>query len=146
VPVRAGHDLDRAAAGVVAAGAGRAAPGQVEGAERLRDGIAEALGDQLVGLYLHGSLALGDFYPPASDVDFHAATTGALDAPALERLGAMHARFKVEGGWLNRLEGVYLPPAALRRRDPAGGGCPGSGSTGNSAWGSPGRPGCWTAG
>jgi hypothetical protein len=92
--------------------------------ERLRDGLGEALGDQLVGLYLNGSLALGDFFPPASDVDFHAATPGPLDDPAMERLAAMHAGFKAEGGWLNRLEGVYLPPAALRRQDPAGGRLP----------------------
>jgi Domain of unknown function (DUF4111) len=87
---------------------------------RLRDGAVEALGDRLVGLYLHGSLALGDFYPPASDIDFHAATAAALDAPAVERLGAMHAAFKAEGGWPARLEGVYLPVAALRRREPSG--------------------------
>ena len=92
--------------------------------ERLRDGIAGALGDRLAGLYLHGSLALGDFFPPASDLDFHAATAGPLDDPALERLGALHAAFKAEGGWMARLEGVYLPPEALRRHDPAGGRLP----------------------
>jgi hypothetical protein len=87
--------------------------------ERLRDGAGEALGDQLVGLYLHGSLALGDFSPLSSDIDFHAATGGALDGPALERLAAMHAAFKSEGGWPARLEGVYFPVAALRRHDPS---------------------------
>ena len=92
--------------------------------ERLRDRVGEALGDRLVGLYLHGSLALGGFYPPASDIDFHAATAGVLDDPAMERLGAMHAAFKAEGGWLNRLEGVYLPLTALRGQDPAGGRLP----------------------
>jgi hypothetical protein len=88
--------------------------------ERLRDGAAEALGDRLDGLYLHGSLALGDFYPPASDIDFHAATAGVLDAPAIGRLAAMHNAFKAEGGWPARLEGVYFPVAALRRHDPSG--------------------------
>jgi hypothetical protein len=91
---------------------------------RLLDGVGEAVGGQLVGLYLHGSLALGDFYPPASDVDFHAATAGPLGEPALERLGALHAGFKAEGGWVARLEGVYLPPKALRRPGPATGRCP----------------------
>jgi Aminoglycoside adenylyltransferase, C-terminal domain len=33
----------------------------------------------------------------------------------------MHAALKAEGGWTARLEGVYLPLAALRRQDPAGG-------------------------
>ena len=105
---------------------------------RLLDGVADAAGNQLVGLYLHGSLALGDFYPPASDVDFHVATAGPLGPPVLERLGAMHAAFKAEGGWVARLEGVYLPPGPLRRPDAAAAPCP----TVGSDWGfGLGRPG-----
>jgi len=107
-------------------------------AERLRDGIGEALGDRLVGLYLHGSLALGDFFPPASDLDFHAATAGPLDDPALARLGALHATFKREGGWVARFEGVYLPLAALRRQDPAGGRLPTVGTDWDFGLGPPG--------
>ena len=106
--------------------------------ERLLDGVGDAVGGQLVGLYLHGSLALGDFFPPASDLDFHAATAGPLDDPALARLGALHAAFKREGGWVARFEGVYLPLAALRRQDPAGGRLPTVGTDWDFGLGPPG--------
>jgi hypothetical protein len=37
--------------------------------EGLRDALGDALGDGLAGLYLSGSLALGGFDPPSSDID-----------------------------------------------------------------------------
>ena len=43
--------------------------------------LAEArtvLGDQLVALYLYGSLASGDFNPHSSDIDFVVVTADAL--------------------------------------------------------------------
>ena len=106
--------------------------------ERLLAGVGETLADDLVGLYLHGSLALGDFFPPASDVDFLAATARPVPEPAFRRLAALHAAFKAEGGWTARLEGVYLPPAALRRQGPAGDRWPTVGSDWDFALGRPG--------
>jgi hypothetical protein len=96
--------------------------------ERLLHEVGDALTDELVGLYLHGSLALGDFFPPSSDIDFLVATARPLPEPALQRLGALHAALKADGGWTARLEGLYLPPEALRRHDPAGGRQPTVGS------------------
>jgi hypothetical protein len=66
------------------------------------------------------------------------ATAAALGQPATERLGAMHAAFKAEGGWVARLEGVYLPPGPLRRLDPADERCPTVGTDWDFG---PGRPG-----
>lgn len=78
------------------------------------------LGQQLVGLYLYGSLATGDFDRASSDIDFVAATTVTLDEIAVAALRALHAEIAASGGtWGRRLEGAYLPLAALRRDEPA---------------------------
>ena len=78
------------------------------------------LGTQFVGLYLYGSLSSGDFDPASSDIDFLAVTEGELPPETVERLGAMHARLASSGlPWANRLEGSYIPRAALLRHDPS---------------------------
>ena len=87
--------------------------------EGLRDELADALAEELAGLYLSGSLALGGFDPPSSDIDVLVATTGTLDAAALGRLAALHATRRAAGGWPGRLEAVYLPVTTLRRYDPS---------------------------
>jgi hypothetical protein len=71
------------------------------------------LGDQLVGLYLHGSVALDAFDPRHSDVDFLAATERELGREEVERLAALHIRLG------ERLDGSYLPLDVFRRFDPA---------------------------
>ena len=88
----------------------------------LLSSIQDVLGDQLLGLYLYGSLSSGDFDPASSDVDFLAATRGAItaDDPTFERLRQMHARIATSGlPFANHLEGSYIPKDALRRYDPA---------------------------
>lgn len=88
--------------------------------QRLLAGVQAALGDRFVGLYLYGSLATGGFDPDRSDVDFVVVTEGELPEPAFHALQAMHARLASDAGrWAGRLEGAYLPRAALRRYDPA---------------------------
>lgn len=78
------------------------------------------LGEQLVGFYLYGSLATGDFDPASSDIDFVVATATELDADTVERLRQMHADLAHEDAtWGHRLEGAYISVAALRRYDPA---------------------------
>lgn len=82
--------------------------------------VQALLGEGLVGLYVHGSLASGDFAPLRSDVDFVAATREALPASLLPQLAAMHARLRGSNlKWAAKLEGSYIPLAALRRYDPA---------------------------
>ncbi|HEY7341202.1 MAG TPA: aminoglycoside adenylyltransferase domain-containing protein [Ktedonobacterales bacterium] len=84
--------------------------------------IQDVLGDQLVGLYLYGSLSSGDFDPASSDVDFLAVTRGAIaeDDPTFEQLRAMHERIAASGlPFADHLEGSYIPEDALRCYDPA---------------------------
>lgn len=76
------------------------------------------LGDRLTGLYLHGSLAIGDFYPDRSDIDFVAVTEDDLPDELLSALTAMHARIAAGSKWGGELEGSYIPRDALRRYDP----------------------------
>ncbi len=88
--------------------------------QSLRDGIQAILGEQLVGLYLYGSLALGDFDPRKSDIDFLAATRAELRGEPLAALQVFHRHFaQGSSPWADELEGSYIPLAALRRYDPA---------------------------
>lgn len=81
--------------------------------------IQAILGDQLVGMYLYGSLSLGDFDPASSDVDFWVVTEGELPEETVERLREMHATIAAsELPYAQRLEGSYIPRAALRRYAP----------------------------
>lgn len=78
------------------------------------------LGNHFVGMYVHGSLATGDFAPGRSDIDFLVVTDDELPDEMLPALAAMHARITTSGlKWAPRLEGSYIPQRALRRYDPA---------------------------
>ena len=84
--------------------------------EALLDGVEETLGEQMVGLYLYGSLASGDFDPQTSDIDFLIVTREALSESQVSALEAMHARLWAAGPKMAaKLEGKYLPLADLPR-------------------------------
>ncbi len=87
-------------------------------------GARAALGSDLVGLYLYGSLASGDFNPARSDIDFAAATRDELLAGAVNRLEKLHARLADGSHWTRKLEGAYVPLGTLRRHDPSASPCP----------------------
>jgi aminoglycoside adenylyltransferase-like protein/nucleotidyltransferase-like protein len=82
--------------------------------------VRAVLGPELIGMYCYGSLSLGDFEPGSSDIDFLAVTDRELPEETLRALEAMHARIAASGlQWADKLEGSYIPRAALRRYDPA---------------------------
>jgi len=70
-------------------------------------------------IILFGSFARGDFTAD-SDIDFLVVTEHAVPDDTLHALAALHARIAASGlTWADKLEGSYIPRAALRRDDPA---------------------------
>jgi hypothetical protein len=86
----------------------------------LLTGVQAALGDRFVGLYVHGSLASGDFDPASSDIDFVVITAQALPEERIPALEALHMRL-IDSGmpWALKLEGTYFPQQALRHYQPS---------------------------
>src|SRR4051794_6909066 len=85
----------------------------------LLQGIRQALGDNLVGVYLRGSLVTGDFEPAASDIDLFAITERPVSPSEFEALAALHARLSaLPTKWGHELEGTYLDRASARRYHP----------------------------
>jgi len=84
--------------------------------EALLPGIRYALGDNLVGVYMRGSLAIGDFIPDTSDVDLLAVTERRVHDAEFATLAALHATVAATPlRYANRLEIAYVDRAALRR-------------------------------
>ncbi len=81
----------------------------------LLSGVQRTLGDNFVGMYLDGSLAIGGFQSDKSDIDFVVVTDAELFSDAFEVLKTMHQR--IAGGaskWGKELEGSYISRRALR--------------------------------
>ena len=81
-------------------------------------GLRRSLGDNLCGVYLRGSLALGDFVPATSDVDVLAVTEQPVSETEYAQLVALHAAVDtLPNPYANRLEIAYID-GALRRFRP----------------------------
>jgi hypothetical protein len=91
----------------------------------LQANMRAILGDQFVGLYLGGSLALGDFNPQRSDIDFVAITAEQLPPVMVVALELMHARlWAAEIKWGRKLDGSYVPQQVFRHWIPDHAPCP----------------------
>ena len=82
----------------------------------LLSNMRSILGDHFVGLYLGGSLALGDFNLNRSDLDFVVSTVDELPLETIVALEEMHTRLWNTGAkWARKLDGSYVPQHVLRR-------------------------------
>jgi len=87
----------------------------------LAERVSAALGEDLVGVYLVGSFALGGG-DAASDCDFIVVTEQRVDAEQERALRELHDEIPTRGGyWPQNLEGSYAPRAELETLDSLGG-------------------------
>jgi hypothetical protein len=85
----------------------------------LKSEVQRILREHFVGMYLYGSLALGDFDPQKSDIDFLIVTANELPDELIQALKVMHLQIAAGSSkWMMELEGSYIPLHALRRYDP----------------------------
>jgi hypothetical protein len=81
--------------------------------------IRERLRDNLAGVYLRGSLVLGDFIPDTSDLDVLAVTERPVDDAEFAALAALHTHLTaLPNPYANRMEIAYIDRAALKRFAP----------------------------
>ena len=81
----------------------------------LQDCAKEVLGDYYTGMYLYGSLALGDFDPGRSDIDPLIVTSEELPDDVISELKVMHRRLYRSGSaWAKKMSGIYTPVDDLR--------------------------------
>ena len=75
----------------------------------LTDGLTGLLGDQLIALYLTGSLTYGDFDRGSSDIDFLAILGSSLSDHQRGKLRELHAGIgERHPEWRERIEGSYI--------------------------------------
>lgn len=80
--------------------------------------VQKILGDQLIGLYLTGSLTYGDFDPGSSDIDFLAILDRALSDRQRSRIEKHSIIADEYPKWAKRIEGSYITKEMLTSKRP----------------------------
>jgi len=79
------------------------------------NGLKGLLGKDIIGLYLSGSLAYGDFVPERSDIDLQAVVQNPMTQAELRSLEQLHRQIERNcPQWANRVECTYVPLALIR--------------------------------
>jgi hypothetical protein len=85
----------------------------------LSESLQTALGSQLVGLYLTGSLTYGDFDRGSSDIDFLTVLDHSLSEQQLEQVNGIHSEIAESfPEWAKRIEGSYITKDMLSSKNP----------------------------
>jgi len=84
-------------------------------------GITEILKENLIGIYLFGSLAYGDFDEARSDVDLMTIVKEPVTKVELEKLKQLHRQIEEQHPkWAGRIENSYTPQQMLSSVMPPG--------------------------
>jgi hypothetical protein len=81
--------------------------------QELVRGLLPILGARLIGVYVGGSVAMGDFAEATSDLDFLVVTDGFLSMEDEIAIRQLHAELLGRHGFAARLEGDYAPLETL---------------------------------
>jgi hypothetical protein len=82
-------------------------------------GARERLADNVVGLYLGGSLTYGDFVPQRSDIDLQAVVRISLIKEELAAIEGLHQKIeRCFPVWAGRIECSYVPLQLMRELRP----------------------------
>lgn len=77
--------------------------------------MSTTLGDELKGIYVFGSLVIGDFDPQRSDVDMLAMVEHDITEQQLDSLESMHDQFvERHPSWRGRIEVGYVSVGGMR--------------------------------
>ena len=83
------------------------------------DHTQSVLQHHFLGMYVVGSLALGDFHPSTSDIDFVVVTDTSLENRLIRALQEIHEQFAASHSpWATRIEAVYAPKTVLNSHPP----------------------------
>ncbi len=74
-----------------------------------------SLGSNLLGTYLHGSIAFPGFEPSAGDIDFYSVVHRSLNRNEIRSLDHLHRSLATEFKFGSKLDGFYIPSATARR-------------------------------
>jgi predicted nucleotidyltransferase len=82
---------------------------------KLLEQVQAVLGQEFVGFYLHGSLAMGDFDLATSDIDFAIVTRNHLGPETIAKLKLIHKKLlETNSETAKLLEGAYIPSSMIR--------------------------------
>lgn len=78
--------------------------------ELLSERVSSVLGENLIGLYLTGSLSYGDFVLERSDLDFQVVVKCQLSDEERDNVAQLHHSIEnTYPAWAGRIEGSYVP-------------------------------------